>query len=120
MTNEELLQDTNSLLRRLFELEEQNRLEAEKSRIEFEKLMEKTREEQDAGINERLVEVGVADSASMGSMDSWQQRSTEATRAAQQNIDEARAMDQEYKDALLAELRKQSDLLRQIAEKLGL
>jgi hypothetical protein len=119
VTHDELLADTNRLLQRLVEIDQTQRAESERFREEMEARREKMNEEQNESKTKRLVDLGLTPEDAALPEEDWEVRHAEAQRNAHENIERARQKDEEYKEQLLAELRTQSDLLRQIAEKLG-
>lgn len=106
------------MLRRLLEIdEEQKKQSAEvKARLEQKKAeLTNHREERDLKEREKL---GLPPEGAV-TEEQIQQRRDEAMRRAKENAEVAREKFEKYREELLTELRTQSDLLRQIAERLG-
>ena len=120
MTNEELLLDTNQLLRKLFEIDEQNRAQADESRASLKKQMEEVRARQAEAAKSPSTDLSVQEPAPSGAPQDWETRQKVATESGKARMEEMRALDQKYKEEVLEELRKQSEILKQIAERLGL
>jgi len=106
MTHDELVADTNQLIRQLLEREAA-------AKAESERFLQESRS--------RLAEIRGAkpNEAPEDLFADMDARRKEATAKAQENLKVATQREADFKDELLAELRIQSDLLRQIAEKLG-
>lgn len=107
------------MLRQLLDIQAQQRAEAERFHAEFEAEMAEMTAKREAAMRERLIERGVPEEAARGTEEGWEKRMEETRRESARRIEAARQKDAEYKEQLLAELRTQSDLLRQIAERLG-
>jgi hypothetical protein len=118
MSESDLLAETNDLLRRLVEIDERNRREIEESEAKWD--AEKV--EFDAKILETkkrlLTERGVPEEGLGGEDKDWEKRIEEGRMEMTKKMETLRDKDEEYKQVVLAELQKQSDLLKQIAAKL--
>lgn len=102
MSEADLIQETNQLMRRILELEEERKRQEERSRIELEEMQER--------IKARTEEV---------EEDDWEARIRESQEEAAKASLEMKEKDEMYKQQLIVELQTQSELLRRIAEKLG-
>jgi hypothetical protein len=118
MSDSELLEETNRLLRKLVEIDEERRAENERAMKELEARRPMVELHNEA-LEERLKRMGIESEAAEVGENDWEKRLQEANRKTMENIETASARERQYKDELLAELRTQSDLLRQIVEKLG-
>jgi len=120
MTPEELLADTNRLLRELAEAEAKVRADAEVKSAEFKEKMAKMAEEREAKQRELMKERGLPENELGTSDEDFDKRRKEAQERLNTNALAVRERESKFKDEMLAELRIQSDLLRQIGEKLGI
>lgn len=119
MTNDELLEETNRLLRRLFELDEKQKAENEEALKGFNFRMEEMKSKRDKKLNEELSKKGPEEEALQGGGTDWEARFKSVSEKSRVNLEEMREQDRAYKESLLHELRLQSEILKQIAGKLG-
>ena len=118
MSSDELLEDTNRLLRRLVEIEAEQRELAAKTRLEFEEKKAAWTQENKDKMRDLLVERGVPKEVAEIPEVDFEKRRGETLRRSKENMESALAREKEYKTQLLEELRTQSELLRLIAERL--
>jgi hypothetical protein len=102
MSEADLIQETNQLMRRILEIEDERKRQEERSRIELEEMQER--------IKARTEEA---------EEDDWEARIRESQEEAAKASLEMKEKDEMYKQQLMTELQTQSELLRRIAEKLG-
>ena len=69
-------------------------------------------------MKKRLEERGLPPEGLEGTSGEWERRREAASRRSLENLETLRERDETYKVELLAELRTQSEILRQIAERL--
>lgn len=118
MSSDELLEDTNRLLRRLVEIEAEQRELAAKTRLEFEEKKAAWTQENKDKMRDLLVERGVPKEVAEIPEVDFEKRRGETLRRSKENMESALAREKEYKTQLLEELRTQSELLMLIAERL--
>jgi hypothetical protein len=110
MDQQQLIAETNELLKRILDLEAERKVEAEQARVEAEKSMK----DFDLGMGR----IGSPGSLVENDHADWEKRFAETQKKSRERIDAATEKDREYKADLLGELAIQTALLRQIAEKL--
>jgi hypothetical protein len=118
MTDSELLAETNQLLKRVVEIDQENRARSEAMRKENDRMHAEMDAKRKASMRSSLQELGLSVEDSDPSDDSWEERMKEVQRLSREKVELARKKEEHYRDQLLEELRIQSDLLKQIAEKL--
>lgn len=118
MSPEELLTDTNRLLRQIVEIDQRQREESERARADF----EATQKELEKNRTERLAQAvrdrGVDVNPELLDEDALDRKRQELQRRAKENLEEAKKKQQEHQELLLAELRIQTELLKAIAQRL--
>lgn len=119
MTHDELIADTNRLLAQIVQMDTERQAQAKKSEAEMEERMAAMKAKREEAMKTRMEERGLTGEAASASDEDWEARITQSRRQTEQNLEFMREKDREYKEQLIQELRVQSDLLRQIAEKLG-
>lgn len=118
MSDQELLADTNGLLRKLLDLEEQRRIESEKSLREMQERMERMHAESDAALKSRLQAKGLSIDDAESSDEDWEKRLEAARSRAREQAQEAQQRIERHQAAVMQELATQTELLRRIAERL--
>lgn len=119
MSSDDLLLETNQLLRRVVEIENERRAEAEKQRVEFEEMQKQTEATRSESFRTMLQDRGLSGEVLDLEGTNFDERFAEAQRKTEENLKAMREQDEMYKNSVLQELQTQSDLLKQIAEKLG-
>jgi len=119
MSQEELIADTNRLLQQLVASEKAQKEEAERSRAEFETKFGDLSAKREETLKSKLGQRGLPSDLIDTPEEDWEKRINEARQKSKENLELMRQKDEQYKEELMQELRIQSDLLKQIAEKLG-
>lgn len=118
MSEIDLITETNQLLRRFLEMQEERaRASAEMSQVMQEHLV-KARTNREETLNAKILQAGEPDLAK-GTSEEWHARMERAQADGEVMRQQAVAAERLFRDDMLAELRKQTELLEQIAEKLG-
>ncbi len=115
MADPDLIAETNRLLRQLLESDAEAREQSKASRERLNAFREDLDAKREERRKTRLREDGFPEDASEDDLDA---RRKEAHRRSEENIAVSREREARYREELLQELRVQSDLLRQIAERL--
>ncbi len=97
-----LIQETNALLKQILDMHAQQKAESEKQKADLEKSMAEMKEKYKTDDSE----------------DDWEKRIQETREKTKTRLEESKQRELQFKTELMDELRTQSDLLRQIAEKL--
>lgn len=118
MTQEELLEDTNRLLRRLVEMDEEQRAKAESLKEERGARRKSTEQTANNAMKEKLRELGLPEDVTEPSEKEMEARLKAARERSKENLEIAKQRQEQFQSQLLEELQTQSDLLRRIAEKL--
>jgi hypothetical protein len=118
MEDAELIRETNELLRRIVQMDEEAKQESAKWQEEFERRSEQSDEEFNANVNQRLMEQGFSESELAGGPRDWEDRLQELRTRTQQQAQETLNLDRKYKEDVLAELREQTRLMTEIAQAL--
>lgn len=105
MSDEQLIIETNELLRRLLEVEAQRKANADLSR---------------GALKERLAEIRTRAGVDKESDEALEARRLAAQAKSDERITQMREKEEEYRQRLLGELATQTDLLRRIGEKLSI
>lgn len=119
MSQEELIANTNDLLRQVIEINRKREEEHARSKVELEATFTASKQKREEALAAGLRAHGHPDEIAEGSDEDWEKRMAEAQSRARENMEASRKKAEEHKDALLEEMRTQSELLRKIAEKLG-
>jgi len=117
MSQDALLLETNRILGRLLEIQEAHLREAEESAKEAAEY-EAEQKKRDEALQQALAQRGLDPRLVEGSDENWDARYEAATAKSRQKIEEAQAEEEKFREALLTELRIQSELLTQIAKRL--
>jgi hypothetical protein len=115
---EDLVAETNGLLQRFLKVEEERAAEAAEAKAKFDKEMAEMEASRKEKMRSALIERGLPEDAADLDAD-FEARLREAQKESQIRLEEAKVRDQDYKEQFLAELQQQTELLRQIAEKLA-
>lgn len=118
MSDTELIVETNRLIQRFFDMREEQRVEAERHRVEHEAWQAKQDAEFQEGMREKLVEHGASTEGYDGTMEDWEARMKAVRAQAKERLEAEKAKEREYREQMLEEIQAQSELLRRIAEKL--
>jgi hypothetical protein len=105
--SEELLRETNELMKRLLELRAQDAVERESQKVESEKTLAEIRTRQ------------WSDEFKVPNMSNFQSKHEAELDEIKKKGEEAQLREINYREELLGELRRQNELLEQIAEQLG-
>ena len=118
MADDELIAETNQLLKRVLELDAEHRLETEKRIKELDDQRKEIKRRRQDEIAARLIEDGFSEADAHLSDEEWKERRWEAEKSAREQLIEAREREAKFRDELLSEMRAQTEVLRQIAERL--
>ncbi len=99
--SQDLIAETNALLRQLLERDDERKQEAAKAHQEFEAKMKE-----------------IPSAPAAAEEDNFSKRMANIQEQSKQRMEELRLKDLEYKDLMLSEVREQTQLLRAIREKL--
>ena len=105
MASEDLVAETNALLKEYLRLRQEDKEQAEKSMAETEKMLAEIKERTEPKI------------AAPEEVD-WDKRMKESQEVAKKRIEDSRNMMQEHREQVMAELAAQTELLREIKAKL--
>jgi hypothetical protein len=119
MADAELIEETNRLLRTILQNDAEQKARSAEAIEEIKKKGEKIDANFEEQRKKRLRDAGLPEEAVEGTEDDWEKRRREAQRKSRENIEASQKRHERYQEELLAELRTQSDLLRQIAERLA-
>lgn len=119
MEDAELIRETNGLLKRIVQMDEEAKREQAKWQEEFEKQSERSDEEFNKSVNQRLIEQGFSEPELAGGSRDWEDRIQELRARTQQQAQETLNLDRKYKEDVLAELREQTRLMSEIARALN-
>lgn len=121
MSPEELLADTNRVLHELLILEREKEKEREKNAAslkDFKASWAERKEKLDEKMKGVLVDRGVPEEAAEVTEDDWEKRSQAVQQKSRENLAVMSERTSRFNEELIAEMKIQSDLLRQIAAKL--
>lgn len=118
MKESELLAETNELLRRIVQIDDEQRHAAERSKAEIEQQMAEMKVVREKTTKQTLEAQGLSGEGIEGTPKDWEDRMKEAQRKSEENQRVMREKDEYYKNQLLKELSEQTRLLALIAEKL--
>jgi len=119
MSDQELLEDTNRLLRQLVEIDAQHRQDAEQSKAKLDEINKDLENKRKERLRKFAAEKGLPAEVAEGEEEDWQKRLEETRRRSKENIELGKAKELEFREQLLAELRKQSELLQKIEARLS-
>jgi|GEM_PF-5743954 len=118
MDQASLIAETNALLKQVLDADAARKAEAEKQRAEFETQMGGLKERTSARTGAPRKEAGAEDADSAGDPDEdWEKRLKDAREKSRERMEQSAVREREFKAQLLEELRTQTELLRQIAER---
>jgi hypothetical protein len=112
-----MIEDTNRLLQRLIEINEEQRVRSEELKKDNEVRMKALKDKSDAAMKEHLIKRGLSPEDA-GSEEDWKTRAEEARKMSKERLEASQQQTLQFRTEMLQELKTQSDLLRQILEKL--
>ncbi len=118
MSPEELLADTNRVLHELLELDRRRKEESSKSMEEFKAKQAEREQKRAETTKQNLIERGVPEDVASISEDDWEKRAKEVRQKSTENLKVMEERHSTFRDDVVAELKIQSEMLRQIAARL--
>lgn len=119
MTDEELLADTNRLLRQFFDWDREQKAERERMEARWKADEERREAESKSFMADALKSKGVSLDGLDLTDENFEAKIKEIREKSQRNLEESKARELAFREDLLAELKIQTDLLNQIKEKLA-
>ena len=119
MADADLIVETNRLLHTILQNDAEQKARSAEAIEEIEKKSAEIDTKFSEPMKERLRKEGLPEEAIEGTQEDWEKRRREAQRKSRENIEASQKRHEQYQEELLTELRIQSDLLRQIAERLA-
>ncbi len=117
MESNELIAETNPLLKKFFDLQQQQEAKSEEARLRFVKHQEDLKAKMEVRIRERLAENGVQADQIEGVLAKVRE-SENPFASLSEPIEDLRALERAHQERIFAELKRQGDLLVRIAEAL--
>ena len=117
--DDELVRETNALLKRIVEMDEEAKRESTRWQEEFDKRSAKSDEEFNLSVNQRLIEQGFSESELAGGSRDWEAKLEDLRVRTREQAEETLRLDRKYKDDVLAELREQTRLMGEIVQALN-
>ena len=118
MDDAALIAETNRLLKRFFEMRQEEKEAAAKHHDEHEAWKAEQDAKFEASMREKLEERGASVEGFDGTMEDWEARMKAVQAQAKEKLEAEKAKEREYKDRMLEAMQAQSGLLRRIAEKM--
>lgn len=118
MSPEELLVDTNRVLHELLDIERQRKVDNEKARTEFIVNQAEREQKRAEKMKQALIERGIPEGEASIPEDVFEKRAEAAREKSNENIKIMEQRNLQFRDDVVAELKIQSEILRQIAARL--
>lgn len=119
MTDIELIADTNRLLQQLVDFQTRQEAESKRAKEEMDARMAEMETKRKENTRRLMEGLGVQTHDAALSETDLDEKMASVREEGKRRIEEVRQIESTFRDQLLAELRAQSELLRQIFERLG-